>query len=183
MRRSITSVPAKDFADGSLPRVCSVSGEPATHAIESTARSRGPLPWLLLLIPVFGWIVVLVVALTSSSAVLKGWIPLSSSVYRRLESRRRLGLWLAIGGVVVAISSIAALEPLLLGGPVGVTALSTSIVGIALLFDTKLRLPRANLKRDMTRVELRGVHDGFSRAAHRHYADVHASLGSHATHH
>jgi hypothetical protein len=107
------SVFVDDAVLGRLPNVCAKTGTPADGR-QRIDQAHGGLgaAWLLLLLGPIGWVVFLVVALTSRPEVLTVRVPMSTAA---VEHERRLSRarWaVAAGALLILGAGLLELEPL-----------------------------------------------------------------------
>jgi hypothetical protein len=102
------SVFVDDAVLGRLPNVCAKTGTPA-DVRQRIDQARGGLgaAWLLLLLGPIGWVVFLVVALTSRPEILTVRLPMSTAV---VEHERRLARvrWAVVAGALRVQQEITA---------------------------------------------------------------------------
>ncbi|MDJ0952230.1 MAG: hypothetical protein QNJ81_01000 [Acidimicrobiia bacterium] len=117
-------LPDAQHVRGLLPPVCAVTGEPATWylRIRVTRHTRGT-GYLLLLVPVVGWLVLLYRGGRFGTTTVE--IPISDGVYRLLEQRAKRMSVLAVALAIGVVLSIV-----LASGPVwGATTVALSALG------------------------------------------------------
>jgi hypothetical protein len=153
-----------DAVRGRLPRVCAKTGVATTgHFRVEQSRGGVGFSWLLVFLGPIGWIVFLVIALTSPREVFTVRLPYAeSAVHRELGlARARLIALLVAGGL--AIVAVLGVPPLPRLGWL-VAALVALLVAVALTI--RLTWIQVDVRLDASRrwVTLTGVHPAFARA-------------------
>lgn len=157
-------VPVESFERGDLPKVCPVTGQPATGELRIDAANDPGAARLLLLLGVLTYVVYR--AVTRRTAV--GVLPLSDDGWRAVVDgrRRRVVLWVVV--LVVGVGLVA-------GGIVGqsvvlaVPGILVGVGGAVGLGGAQSWRPFGVTIEDSGRwVVLVGVHDELERAWRRH---------------
>ena len=156
------SVFVDDAVLGRLPKVCAKTGAPS-DGLQRIDQARGGLgaAWVLLLLGPIGWVIFLVVALTSRPEVLTVRVPMSTDALeheRRLSRARRA---IVAGALLILAAGLLELEPLPVKTWLGF-ALVAGIAAIAV--QLVLSFDRVDIRLDASRrwVTLSGVDARFA---------------------
>ena len=149
-----------DWVQGTLPRICSVTGAPTADQIRIRTSVDRPSPlWLVLII--FGpiaWIALLVVHARTNASRLVGVLPMSDGAYLARRHKKRLA-WVVLLATYVIFGAIVTRW-------VGITLIALTLLTGAIAYWVWTRLERPMVSLDASRrwVILDGIHPNLATA-------------------
>jgi hypothetical protein len=151
---------------GRFPAVCAKTGEPAVGVQRVVQHFGGPgVAWLLVFLGPFGWLLLLMIAVTQRREVLTVRIPMSGAAFaaERDLSRARLLAWVVAAGAFFSgfARLLAVPVPIWMG-----IAVAAGVV--AVVIHVALQFRQVGVRIDASRrwVTLSGVHPDFVTAVH-----------------
>jgi hypothetical protein len=152
-----------DAVRGRFPSVCAKTGEPAVGVQRIVSHFGGlGLAWLLVLLGPFGWLLLLLIALSHRREVLTVRIPMSRAACdaERDLIRARLLAWLVAAGAFFSgyarLLAVAVPVPIWMG-------LAVAAACVAVVLHVVLQFRQVGVRLDASRrwVTLSGVHPDF----------------------
>ena len=158
------SVFVDDAVLGRLPNICAKSGAPS-DALQRIDQARGGLglAWILLLLGPIGWVIFLVVAITSRPEILTVRVPMSKVALEHERHLSRARWAILTGALLFVVAGALELEPLTIQTWLGfalVAGISALAVQLVLAFN------RVDVRLDASHrwVTLSGVDPAFANA-------------------
>lgn len=153
-----------DYVTGELPEVCVVTGESTVHFVTKKTQVKSLGWWLLLLLPIVGWVALLAAVLSGRTTALSGRLPYSAEAWNTRKRHQSFARYLMLGGVALFTLAITALSGWALGGVLGITGLAVVILGAGLMIWIELHQPTITLDASRRWVTIEGVHPRFVEA-------------------